>query len=163
LARTIKNRSLWLSLGILLLLVLLPLFVIKFYTYLTGLILVTALVAMSLNLVVGYGGIYQFHHAVFYGVGAYCFGLIQAKTSLPTWVAFSAGPVLAAFAGLLIGWFCVRLTKLYFAMLQISLGSLVWAIAFRWYGLTGGDDGIHGIRVPEFLDSVRPCPNVRNN
>ncbi|MBW1999551.1 MAG: branched-chain amino acid ABC transporter permease [Deltaproteobacteria bacterium] len=154
LGRTIKNRSLGLSLAILLLLVFLPLFVIKFYTYLTGLILVTALLAMSLNLVVGYGGIYQFHHAVFYGVGAYCFGLIQAKTSLPAWVAFSAGPVLAALAGLLIGWFCVRLTKLYFAMLQISLGSLVWAIAFRWYRLTGGDDGIHGIPVPELLDSV---------
>jgi branched-chain amino acid transport system permease protein len=56
--------------------------------------------------------------------------------------------------GLLIGWFCVRLTKLYFGMLQISLGSLLWAITFRWYGLTGGDDGIHGIAVPAFLSST---------
>jgi branched-chain amino acid transport system permease protein len=60
---------------------------------------------------------------------------------------------MAAAVGLLIGWFCVRLTRLYFGMLQISLGSLIWAIAFRWYGLTGGDDGIHGIEMPSFISS----------
>ena len=54
-----------------------------------------------------------------------------------------AGPVAAAAAGLVIGLFCARLTKLYFGMLQISLGSLLWAIAFRWYSLTGGDDGLY--------------------
>jgi branched-chain amino acid transport system permease protein len=55
---------------------------------------------------------------------------------------------------LLIGAFCIRLTRLYFGMLQISLGSLVWAIIFRWYSFTGGDDGIHGIPMPSFLSSV---------
>jgi len=143
-----------LSIPILLLLLILPFLVIKFYTYLTAIILITALLAMSLNLVVGYGGLYQFHHAVFYGVGAYCFALIQAKTSLPSWIAFVVAPLVAALAGFLIGWFCVRLSRLYFGMLQISLGSLIWAIAFRWYSLTGGDDGIHGIPVPDFLSSL---------
>ena len=52
------------------------------------------------------------------------------------------------------GFFCVRLTKLYFGMLQISLGSLIWAIAFRWYALTGGDDGIHGIPIPGWIASI---------
>jgi branched-chain amino acid transport system permease protein len=116
-------------------------------------IFVTALVAMSLNMVVGHGGLFQFHHGVFYGVGAYTLALMLTKTSLPTWVGFVAGPIIAALVGLLIGAFCVRLTRLYFGMLQISLGSLIWAIAFRWYSLTGGDDGIHGIPMPSFISS----------
>jgi branched-chain amino acid transport system permease protein len=104
-------------------------------------------------MVVGHGGLFQFHHAAFYGVGAYTFALILTKTSLPIWVGFIAGPVVAAIVGLLIGWFCVRLTRLYFGMLQISLGSLIWAIAFRWYSLTGGDDGLHGVPIPDFISS----------
>jgi branched-chain amino acid transport system permease protein len=95
--------------------------------------------------------LYQFHHAVFYGVGAYTAGLLLSKTPVPAWTAFAAGPIAAAAAGLIIGLICVRLSKLYFGMLQISLGSLIWIIALRWYDLTAGDDGIHGIPVPEML------------
>jgi branched-chain amino acid transport system permease protein len=105
--------------------------------------------------VVGHGGLFQFHHGVFYGVGAYTFALLVTKTSLPLWISFVAAPVVAALTGLLIGWFCVRLNRLYFGMLQISLGSLVWAIAFRWYSLTNGDDGIHGITMPDLIGSTK--------
>jgi branched-chain amino acid transport system permease protein len=52
-----------------------------------------------------------------------------------------------------MGVICIRLSKLYFGMLQISLGSLVWAIVYRWYSFTGGDDGIHGISVPDLISS----------
>jgi branched-chain amino acid transport system permease protein len=62
--------------------------------------------------------------------------------------------VVATLIGFVIGWFCVRLTRLYFGMLQISLGSLIWAIVYRWYKFTGGDDGIHGIPMPRFLSSL---------
>ncbi len=109
---------------------------------------------MSLNMVVGFGGMFQFHHGVFYGVGAYTTALMLTKTSLPTWIGFMTGPIVAALTGLIIGGFCVRLTRLYFAMLQISLGSLLWAIVYRWYSFTGGDDGIHGIRMPSLLQSL---------
>ena len=132
-----------------------PFIVPKFYTYILTIIFVTALLAMSLNLVVGHGGLFQFHHAVFYGVGAYTAGLVLAKTSLPWWIGFIGGPIVAAAAGLVIGMLCVRLNRLYFGMLQISLGSLIWAIAFRWYSLTGGDDGVHGIPIPEFISSLK--------
>lgn len=150
----VLSRWSWLEVAIVLALLLVPAFVPIFYVYILATMLVTALLAMSLNLVLGYGGIYQFHHAVFYGVGAYTLALILTKTSLPTWVGFVAGPVVAALTGALIGGFCVRLSRLYFGMLQISLGSLVWAIVFRWYSLTGGDDGIHGISMPGFLSSL---------
>ncbi len=149
-------RSKWFGLvvGILVVLFIVPLFAPRFFVYILALIYVTSLLAMSLNMVVGYGGMFQFHHAVFYGVGAYAFALMLTKTHLPMWIGFILGPIAAAITGLIIGWFCVRLTKLYFGMLQISLGSLIWAIVYRWYSFTGGDDGIHGIRMPSILSPL---------
>ena len=143
------------SAGLLLILLVLPFFIPRFYVYILALIYVTALLAMSLNLVVGHGGLFQFHHGVFYGVGAYTVALMLKKTSLPMWAGFIAGPIVAAMIGLIIGWLCVRLSRLYFGMLQISLGSLIWVIVFRWYSFTGGDDGIFGIPMPSLLSSSK--------
>jgi branched-chain amino acid transport system permease protein len=134
-------------------LVLWPLVMPRFYVYLTALIMTTGLLATSLNFALGYGGIFQFHHAVFYGVGAYATGLAIAKLGYSAWVAFLFGPIAAAIVSLIIGVICIRLSKLYFGMLQIALGSLVWAIVYRWYTFTGGDDGIHGIAMPDILGS----------
>ena len=153
-AEVSRSRSYVLSALLFLGLLMVPQVAARFYIYILGVIFVTALLAMSLNLLVGHGGIYQFHHAVFYGVGAYTAGLILSKTQLPAWFAFCAGPLMAAAAGVVIGLFCVRLNKLYFGMLQISLGSLVWVIVLRWYSLTAGDDGIHGIPIPEALSGT---------
>jgi branched-chain amino acid transport system permease protein len=150
----IRQKSFGVSLVLFLVLLVAPSFLPRFYIYIFAVIFVTALLAMSLNLCVGHGMLFQFHHGVFYGVGAYTAGLLLVKASLPWWLAFVAGPLAAALAGLLIGMFCIRLNRLYFGMLQISLGSLVWAIAFRWYALTGGDDGIHGIPIPDFIAST---------
>lgn len=130
-----------------------PALVGRFYVYLLALILVTGLLATSLNLVLGFGGMYQFHHAVFYGAGAYATALCLTRTGLSPWLALLAGPLAAAALSLVLGLICVRHDKLYFGMLQISLGSLVWAVVYRWYDLTGGDDGIHGIAVPPLLAS----------
>ena len=149
-----RQKSFGVSAVIFIILLLAPSFLPRFYIYILTVIFVTALLAMSLNLCVGHGMLFQFHHGVFYGVGAYTAGLLLAKTSLPWWIAFMAGPLAAALTGLLIGTFCIRLNRLYFGMLQISLGSLIWAIAFRWYDLTGGDDGIHGIPIPDFISST---------
>jgi branched-chain amino acid transport system permease protein len=153
----LTQRWLWLAMAILVVLLLLPPFVPRYYVYILALIFVTSLLAMSLNLAIGYGGLFQFHHAAFYGVGAYTVALMLTKTSLPVWVGFIAGPIVAMLAGLVIGWFCVRLSQLYFGMLQISLGSLIWAIVYRWYDFTGGDDGIYGIPMPSIL---RPPNNA---
>jgi branched-chain amino acid transport system permease protein len=148
-------KSLVFPVVIFVVLLFLPPVIPRFYTYILAVIFVTALVAMSLNMVVGHGGLFQFHHGAFYGVGAYTVALMLTKTSLPVWTGFVAGPIIAALVGFLIGAFCVRLTRLYFGMLQISLGSLIWAIAFRWYGLTGGDDGMHGIPMPSIISSSK--------
>jgi branched-chain amino acid transport system permease protein len=125
----------------------------RFYVYLTALIVTTGLLSTSLNFVLGFGGVYQFHHAVFYGVGAYAAAVMIMKLGYNPWIGFMVGPLAAALLSLVIRLIWIRLSKLYFGMLQISLGSLVWAIVYRWYSFTGGDDGIHGISVPAILES----------
>ena len=150
----VQKKSLAVLAGLLTVLLVLPYLLPRFYVYLIASILVMALLAMSLNLVVGFGGLFQFHHGVFYGVGAYAIALLITKTDLPKWICFISAPFVAALAGLIIGLICIRLRQLYFAMIQISLGSLLWALAFRWYDFTGGDDGIHGIPMPSILSGI---------
>jgi branched-chain amino acid transport system permease protein len=151
---SIFNRNRILAGVVAILLIILPFLFPRFYVYIISLILLYGLLATSLNFVIGYGGIYQFHHCVFYGVGAYATALILTKTGYSPWIAFLAGPIAAAILSFIMGLICIRLSKLYFGMLQISLGSLVWAVVYRWYGLTGGDDGIHGIPVPDIISSA---------
>lgn len=146
-----RNR-LWAYGGGIILLVL-PFIFPRFYVYIASLILLYGLLATSLNFALGYGGIYQFHHAVFYGVGAYGSALMLTKTGVSPWICFLVGPLAAAVISFVMGIICIRLSKLYFGMLQISLGSLVWAVIYRWYSLTGGDDGIHGIPVPDIIST----------
>ena len=147
-----RNKQLILIASVVLLF-LLPAILPRFYVYMAAIVLVYGLAATSLNLALGFGGLYQFNHAAFYGVGAYGAALWMIKSGLSPWLGFIVGPLIAAVLGLVMGVICVRLSKLYFGMLQISLGSLVWAIVYRWYSFTGGDDGIHGIPVPDPISS----------
>ncbi len=148
------RREMVLVLSALALLLLLPFVLPEFYLYFLALVLVTGLLATSLNLVLGYGGMYQFHHAVFYGAGAYAFALMLTKAHAPLWLACLCAPLASAVLGFLIGAICVRLSKLYFGMLQLSLGSLVWAVVYRWYSFTGGDNGIQQIPLPDAISST---------
>lgn len=147
-------KPFWWAIAILVILLILPPFLPRFYVYILALLFLTALLAMSNNLVLGYGGMLALHHCAFYGVGAYAMTLMIIKTPLPMWVGFVAGPIVTAAVGWLIGWFCVRLRGIYFGFLAIALGTLVWAIVYKWYDFTAGDDGIHGIPIPSIIDSV---------
>jgi branched-chain amino acid transport system permease protein len=150
-----KRRSLVATLVVLGIMCALPQFLPRFYVYVASIVLLTGLLATSLNLAIGYGGIYQFHHTVFYGVGAYGTALMLTRAGAPAPVAMIAGPLAAAALSLVMGVVCVRLSKLYFGMLQISLGSLVWVTVYRWYSFTGGDDGIHGVPLPDLISSAK--------
>jgi len=150
-----RKKSIVILLLAAVLLTLLPFSLPRFYTYLTALIVTMGLLSTSLNFALGYGGIYQLHHAVFYGTGAYATAVLIAKLGYNPWLAFIVGPLVAAALSLVMGIICIRLSKLYFGMLQISLGSLVWAIVYRWYSFTGGDDGIHGISIPSIIGSSK--------
>jgi branched-chain amino acid transport system permease protein len=135
----------------LVLLLVVPLVAGRFYQYLLTQIFVASLVAVAFNLLLGTTGLLSFGQAAFYGVGAYTVGLLAAKAGFSTLPALLLAPVFAAAAAALIGFFCVRLSGVHFAMLTLAFGQLVFTIAFKWYGFTGGDNGIQGI-------PVRPLP-----
>jgi len=117
-------------------------------------ILILAVAASGLNLLIGYTGMISFGPAGLYAVGAYSMAVLLVQADVPFGVAFIAGPIAATFVSLIIGWFCVRRTAVYFALLTLAFSQLIHTIIFKWYKLTGGDDGIVEIPVPEVLFSI---------
>ncbi|MBI5250519.1 MAG: branched-chain amino acid ABC transporter permease [Desulfomonile tiedjei] len=123
----------------------------EYWIWVTTEMIIMGLFAMSLNLILGFGGMVSFGHAAFFGVGAYTVALLMKKAGVSLFFALAAAPVVAGLAAAVIGWFCVRLIGLYFAILTLAFSQLLYMIVFQWYTFTGGDDGIHGIPRPEFL------------
>jgi branched-chain amino acid transport system permease protein len=123
----------------------------EYWIWVTTEMIIMALFALSLNLILGFGGMVSFGHAAFFGVGAYTVALLMKKAGVSLALALLAAPFVAGLVAAVIGWFCVRLIGLYFAILTLAFGQLLYLIAFQWYTFTGGDDGIQGIPRPEFL------------
>ena len=121
----------------------------RFYTFLANDVLIWALFATSLNLLVGYTGLVSFGHAAYFGIGAYTTGILMKKASVPFVLAFPAAGVLAGAFALLFGFFCVRLTRIYFAMLTLAFAQIVWAICFKWNEVTGGEQGMPEVPYPD--------------
>ncbi|MCL5965936.1 MAG: ABC transporter permease [Deltaproteobacteria bacterium] len=130
-------------------LLLVPLFAGRFYQYLMTQVFVAALMAIAFNLLLGTTGLLSFGQAAFYGVGAYTVALLLTKTGVGTLSALLASIAASAVVAAVIGFFCVRLAGVHFAMLTLAFGQLVYTVAFKWYGFTGGDNGIQGIPVRE--------------
>lgn len=126
----------------------------EYWIWVSTEMVIMALFAMSLNLILGFGGMVSFGHAAFFGVGAYTVALLMKKAGFPFYLALTAAPFMAAFAAVIVGWFCVRLLGLYFSILTLAFGQLLYMIVFQWYTFTGGDDGIHGIPRPEVLGPI---------
>lgn len=146
-------RYWWLGL-IFIVMLLLPLFIGVFWVHVAIEILILGLFAVSFNMIFGYMGQLSFGHAAYFGVGAYATGLLLVKTSVPLPVCLAVSMVTAGFFALVIGYFCVRLTGIYFAILTMAFGQLLYYIIFQWYSFTGGDDGLQGIVPPEWLISA---------
>ena len=110
------------------------------------------LFATSLNLLVGYTGLTSFGHGMFFGIGAYGYGLIMQKTGVPIPVAF-AGTLLITFVfAVVIGAICVRLKEIYFAFVTLAFQMLIHSTILSWVSFTGGDQGLRGgIPRPAFL------------
>jgi len=108
-------------------------------------VMIFALFAMSLNLLMGTGGIISFGHAAYFGLGAYGAALVVAHFAAPMELALALAPVSAAMGAALFGYFVVRLSGIYLAMLTLAFAQIVYAIAFQWVALTGGDNGLLGI------------------
>ena len=122
----------------------------RFYTFVASDVAIWALFATSLNLLVGYTGLVSFGHAAYFGIGAYTTGLLMKKLGVPFLLAFPAAGVVAGAFALIFGFFCVRLTRIYFAMLTLAFAQIVWAICFKWNEVTGGEQGMPEIPYPDF-------------
>lgn len=142
--------------GLLLLLAVLPLFVDQFMLILLIDIIVFALFAASLHFILGTGGLVSFGHAAFFGGGAYAAALLVYHTNTPMELAFLFAPLAAGLLALGIGWFCIRLTGVYFAMLTLAFSQLVWSLAFQWRDVTRGDDGLVNIWPAPWLNGTVP-------
>jgi len=129
------------------LLALAPLLLDNYRTFLLTEILLFGLFAASLDLLVGYTGLASLGHAAYYGVGAYAAGLIGLHATSNAFVQIAVATGSAAAVALLTGAFAVRSRGVYFLMLTLAFGQLLWVLALNWTSVTGGSNGIYGIPV----------------
>ena len=108
-------------------------------------VLIAVIFATSLHFIAGPGGMHSFGHAAYFGLGAYGAALLVKWLAVPMGVALLAAPVVALAGALLFGWFAVRLSGVYLAMLTLAFAQIVWATVFQWEELTGGSNGVIGI------------------
>jgi branched-chain amino acid transport system ATP-binding protein len=120
----------------------------EFYTHLLVLMVIFAIFAMSLDILMGYGGLPSLGHAAFFGLAAYGVGIAMVKLALPWWQAVLVGLIASASFGAVFGLIALRTRGLYFLLITLALGQLLWGAANRWASMTGGFNGLPGIRRP---------------
>ena len=116
-------------------------------------VLVFALFAVSLHFITGPGGMLSFGHAAYFGLGAYGAGLLLLRAGAPMEAALVLAPLAAGIGALAFGWFCVRLSGVYLAMLTLAFAQIVWSVAFQWDAFTGGSNGLIGVWPSAWLAS----------
>src|SRR2546421_2220438 len=126
------------------LVLLLPAVAGPFLRYLVLNMLLLALLALSFNLLFGMTGLLSFGQGAFYSGGAYTAALLL-KAGMPLLWSILLGAVGAAALAAVLGAFCVRHTRIYFSMLTLAFGMLVYAVVWKWTEVTGGDDGLIGV------------------
>jgi branched-chain amino acid transport system permease protein len=133
---------------VLLLLALFPLVAGEFLVNLASQILIFVVFAASINLLLGYGGLPTLGHASYLGVAAYTSALLALKLGLSHWIAAPAALLLTTLMAGVFGLIALRATGLGFLMLTLALSQVLWGTAYRWVGLTDGDNGLRGLTRP---------------
>jgi len=110
---------------------------------------IVAVLAMSLDVLLGYTGLPSLGHAAYFGVAAYAVGILATDHQRGFLVCLAVGLVLATLTAALFGLLAIRATGTYFLMITLALGMVVWGLAFRWVSLTKGDNGIAGVPRPD--------------
>ncbi len=116
-------------------------------------IMIAVLFAASLHFIMGPGGMHSFGHAAYFGLGAYGVALFLKVLQLPMEAALVLGPLLAGLGALVFGWFCVRLSGVYLAMLTLAFAQIVWSVVYQWDAVTGGSNGILNLWPADWLSS----------
>jgi branched-chain amino acid transport system permease protein len=134
---------------ILTVLILIGLLAGRFTVYLTSRVMILAIFALGYNILLGRTGLLSFGHAAFYAAGAYGLGLFSLHVSPHPLIGILVGVACACLMAAVIGFFCVRQTEIYFAMLTLAFGMMVFSLIWNMRSVTGGDDGLVGImRAP---------------
>ncbi|MDS1140840.1 branched-chain amino acid ABC transporter permease [Pusillimonas sp. SM2304] len=132
---------------VLALLIALPWIAPFFYIFIATEILILGLFAASFNLIFGYTGMLSFGHAAFFGVGSYATAMLLQSMQWPLLACLLAAIVAGAVLALIIGFFSVRLNEVYFSMLTLAFGMMVYSVVHQWRSVTNGSDGIAGFVV----------------
>jgi branched-chain amino acid transport system permease protein len=130
-----------------------PLALPPFFLQLLTEIAIVGLFATAFNLLMGFGGMVSFGHAAYFALGAYTAALLVKRAGVPMLLAVAAAPIAAAVGALVFGFFIVRVSHTYFAMLSLAFAQIVFTVIFKWKGLTGGDDGLLDVWPPALLKS----------
>ena len=110
---------------------------------------IVAVLAMSLDVLLGYTGLPSLGHAAYFGVAAYAVGILATDYQRGFVTCLLAGVLLATLTAAVFGLFAIRASGTYFLMITLALGMVVWGLAFRWVSMTKGDNGIAGVPRPE--------------
>jgi len=121
----------------------------RFVIYLAMRVMLLAIFALGYNLLLGRTGLLSFGHGALYATGAYGMALVNLHLTQDPLLGILAGVALATACALIVGFFCVRHTEIYFAMLTLAFGMMFYTVAWKWYDLTGGDDGLMGLPQPD--------------
>jgi branched-chain amino acid transport system permease protein len=108
-------------------------------------LLIAALFATSLHFIMGPAGMHSFGHAAYFGLGAYGAALLVRSVGMPMELALVVAPLVAAIGAFVYGWFAVRLSGVYLAMLTLAFAQITWAITYQWDTFTGGSNGLTGV------------------
>jgi len=110
---------------------------------------IMAILAMSLDILLGYTGLPSLGHAAYFGTAAYAVGILATERQAGFFTCLIAGVLLATATAAFFGLVAIRATGTYFLMITLALGMVVWGLAFRWVSLTKGDNGIAGVPRPD--------------
>lgn len=123
----------------------------SFYLRVLGEVLIFGILAMSLNILLGFTGLATLGQAAIFGIGAYVVGYMTTKMGQPTYITVPAGILGTLLVAAVFGIFAVRTSGIYFLMITLAQGMIVWGLAFRWNSVTNAENGIRGINRPEWL------------
>ena len=108
-------------------------------------LLIATIFSVSLHFIMGPGGMHSFGHAAYFGLGAYIAALLVRYLGISMELVLILAPLLTGIAALIFGWFSVRLSGVYLAMLTLAFAQIAWAVIFQWDSLTGGSNGLTGV------------------
>lgn len=148
-----RGWKLWTLLAGVIVAVIIPHLLPRYYIHLLDLFLIGSLFALSFNILLGSTGLLSFNHAAYFGVGAYATALLMKNLGLHYFIAIPLSMAITGVIAAIIGYFCSRVVAMPFAILTLAFGELLFVISSKWYTLTRGDDGIQSVYPPSIIDS----------